>query len=210
MPIIPIDMNKKTNILLAFLLLLSAFLHAQTDNVGIGTTTPDASAALDVQSTEKGMLIPRMTTAERTAITAPATGLLVYDTDTGSFWFWESGIWIEIHKIIPPADVGENDTDIVIPLIGTITSTINLTGPGIISSNTMIEVCLDIIHSTDDQLDIYLESPDGTMINLSSDNGGSANNYTGTCFTTEAVNPITSGSAPFTGSGYQRSRFLIL
>ncbi|MCX6167350.1 MAG: hypothetical protein NT021_05125 [Sphingobacteriales bacterium] len=53
-------------------------LHAQT---GIGTTTPDASAKLEIFSTDKGLLIPRMTLAQRTAITSPANGLLVYQTD---------------------------------------------------------------------------------------------------------------------------------
>lgn len=55
-----------------------AVLHAQ---VGINTTTPDASAALDIVSTNKGVLIPRVTTAQRLAIATPAPGLLVYDTD---------------------------------------------------------------------------------------------------------------------------------
>lgn len=54
-----------------------ATLSAQ---IGINTQTPDASAALDVVSTDKGMLIPRMTTAQKTAISTPAEGLIVYDT----------------------------------------------------------------------------------------------------------------------------------
>ena len=55
-------------------------LTAQT---GIGTTTPNAAAKLDVSSTEKGLLIPRMTKSQREAITlsAAANGLLVYQTD---------------------------------------------------------------------------------------------------------------------------------
>ena len=58
----------------------SIHMYAQ-QNVGIGTTTPDASSMLDVTSTSKGMLVPRMTTAQRTAIAAPTNGLLVYDTN---------------------------------------------------------------------------------------------------------------------------------
>lgn len=53
-------------------------IHAQ---VGINTITPDESAALDITSTNKGILIPRMTTAQRTAIITPASGLIVYDTN---------------------------------------------------------------------------------------------------------------------------------
>jgi len=57
----------------------SAVMHAQT---GIGTQTPDPSAALEIKSIDnnKGLLIPRMTTIQKNAISSPATGLLVYDT----------------------------------------------------------------------------------------------------------------------------------
>lgn len=49
--------------------------------VGINTSTPNSSAALDITSTDKGILIPRMTTSQKIAITNPASGLLIYDTD---------------------------------------------------------------------------------------------------------------------------------
>jgi hypothetical protein len=54
-----------------------------------------SSAMLDVQSNSKGVLIPRMNTAQRTTISNPANGLLVFDTDTESFWFFGSG-WTEL------------------------------------------------------------------------------------------------------------------
>ena len=78
------------------LIILFAFInfHSQAQ-VGIGTTSPDASSMLDIQSTTKGMLIPRMDTSQRTGIASPATGLLVFDTDTHSFWFY-SGTWTEL------------------------------------------------------------------------------------------------------------------
>jgi hypothetical protein len=47
--------------------------------VGIGTTTPDSSAQLDVSSSQKGFLVPRMTTTQRNNITNPANGLLIYN-----------------------------------------------------------------------------------------------------------------------------------
>lgn len=52
--------------------------------VGINddNTTPDASAMLDVKSTDKGMLIPRMTETQRDNINSPATGLMVYNNTT--------------------------------------------------------------------------------------------------------------------------------
>ena len=49
-------------------------------SVAIGTTTPAASALLDVTSTTKGLLFPRMTTTQKNAITGPSAGLVVYDT----------------------------------------------------------------------------------------------------------------------------------
>ncbi|MBN8695931.1 MAG: collagen-like protein [Bacteroidetes bacterium] len=58
------------------------------NNVGIGTNTPDASSALEVQSTTQGVLVPRMTTAQRTAIASPANGLLVYDTNLDCFFYY--------------------------------------------------------------------------------------------------------------------------
>lgn len=71
--------------MLLFFAVFTISLHAQ---VGIGTTSPDGSAALQIQSTSKGMLIPRMTQAQRQAISNPANGLMVYQTDgTPGFYF---------------------------------------------------------------------------------------------------------------------------
>ena len=67
---------------------------SMAQNVGIGTTTPNASALLDVSSTSKGFLTPRMTAAQRTAIFSPANGLLVYQTDYPlGFYFFKEGVW---------------------------------------------------------------------------------------------------------------------
>ncbi len=77
--------------LLYFVVLFASLtLSAQ---VGIGTTNPDASSLFEVQSTTKGLLTPRMTTAQRTAISSPANGLLVYDTDESAFYYYESAAW---------------------------------------------------------------------------------------------------------------------
>ncbi len=63
--------------------------------VGIGTTMPDGSAALDVTATDKGFLMPRMTTAEKDAIANPAEALQVYDTDTKHVWTYDGAAWVE-------------------------------------------------------------------------------------------------------------------
>jgi hypothetical protein len=67
-------------------------------NIGINATgaTPNASAMLDVSATDKGMLVPRMSSPQRMAIGAPAKGLLVFDNDTGSFWFYNGTAWTEL------------------------------------------------------------------------------------------------------------------
>ena len=66
-------------------------------NVGIGTTSPDASAILDIASTTKGVLFPRMTGTQRDAIEEPATGLIVYQTDaTEGLYIYKSTGWTQI------------------------------------------------------------------------------------------------------------------
>lgn len=78
-------------LLTGFLMLFAVASQAQ---VGIGTITPNASAQLDIQSTSKGLLIPRMLETERLAIASPATGLLVYQTDnTAGFYYYTGSQW---------------------------------------------------------------------------------------------------------------------
>ena len=73
-----------------------------TDNLhisgsaGVGTTTPVASAALDVTSTTKGFLPPRMTTGQRDAIASPASGLMVYNTDINDVNYYNGSNWSRI------------------------------------------------------------------------------------------------------------------
>lgn len=81
-------MKKYTfRIALALLLFPAGAAFAQ-NNVGIGTTTPNASSVLEMQSTTQGVLVPRMTTAQRLAIATPANGLLVYDTNFDCFFYY--------------------------------------------------------------------------------------------------------------------------
>ncbi|MEO1585906.1 MAG: hypothetical protein AAFS00_01400, partial [Bacteroidota bacterium] len=85
-------------IFLLLCFLFCSFQYGQAQSVGIGPvgSNPDASAILDVESTSKGMLIPRMSSAQRQGIASPATGLMVYDTSTDSFWFFDGTNWTEI------------------------------------------------------------------------------------------------------------------
>lgn len=66
-------------------------------NVGIGTSTPHTSAQLDVTSTTKGFLAPRMTAVQRAAIIAPAEGLLLYQIDSAAgFYYYKNGVWLRL------------------------------------------------------------------------------------------------------------------
>lgn len=65
--------------------------------VGIGTSSPNASAQLDISSNSKGLLTPRMTATQRTGISNPATGLLVYQTDGNTgFYYYNGSSWIDL------------------------------------------------------------------------------------------------------------------
>lgn len=67
------------------------------DDIAIGQSAiPDASAALEVESTSKGFLPPRMTTTERNAIASPATGLIIYNSVTGSPEFYDGTNWVKL------------------------------------------------------------------------------------------------------------------
>jgi hypothetical protein len=69
-------------------------IKTNTSNVLIGTTTDVASSKLTIDSTTQGVLIPRMTTVNRNAITSPATGLQIYNTNTNANQFWNGSAWL--------------------------------------------------------------------------------------------------------------------
>jgi hypothetical protein len=89
-------------LLMAQIFFLPQNLFAQntfpaSGSAGIGTSTPDASSALDMVSTTKGMLLPRMTKAQRDAIIAPAAGLLIYQTNsTAGFYYYDGSAWTAV------------------------------------------------------------------------------------------------------------------
>ncbi|MCU0327972.1 MAG: hypothetical protein MUE53_03175 [Chitinophagales bacterium] len=89
-----------------FLLILNTLANAQAS---IGNTTPDAYAMLDITSTNKGVLIPRMTFAQRNAIASPTDGLLIFQTNNSTsgvsepagFWYCKGGIWYRLSDGTP-------------------------------------------------------------------------------------------------------------
>lgn len=87
-------------LVILFLSGLSSLVEAQEMIISddAGYTTPAAGAILDVNSTTKGLIIPRMTTAQRTTLglTTPVNGVVVFDIDLDSFWYWATDAWTQI------------------------------------------------------------------------------------------------------------------
>lgn len=101
--------------ILAILMLLSTF-GAYSQNAAItddNTYTPHASAMLDVKSTDKGLLIPRLTEVQKNAISSPADGLMIYQTDGESgFYYYENSAWMFVTNAASvPTSIGDADSD---------------------------------------------------------------------------------------------------
>ena len=86
----------KKYFLLLITVALANLLVAQ--NAGIGTNNPNPSAKLDIASTNSGLLVPRMTTSQRNLIVNPAKGLLVFDSTTSKFWFYDGSSWSRVQN----------------------------------------------------------------------------------------------------------------
>src|SRR5215831_13703059 len=91
------------HILFFIAVFLSVAVSAQTNifpstgAAGIGTTTPDASSLLEIKSTSKGLLISRMTKTQRDAIASPATGLMIYQTNSNpGFYDYDGSKWVAL------------------------------------------------------------------------------------------------------------------
>lgn len=77
-----------------FMMLFATSFSFAQDGVGVNTETIDGSAIFQIESTDKGLLIPRMTFAQRTAIASPAEGLLVYqNSGTTGFYYYDGSGW---------------------------------------------------------------------------------------------------------------------
>jgi hypothetical protein len=90
--------ERSSAVLLILIASLLFFPIAKTNaqNVGIGTSAPHTSAMLDVRSSDKGLLIPRMRSSQRQSVINPANGLMIYDTSTSSIWFYQKNQWQEL------------------------------------------------------------------------------------------------------------------
>jgi subtilisin-like proprotein convertase family protein len=202
---------------------------------------PAPSAMLDVKSTNKGVLLPRValsSAVDVSSIAAPATALIVYNTATAGtgtnavtpgYYAWEGSRWNRLSNYADAVyesktnntslatlvtgctndgpGLSSLNTNIAIPdanLAG-ITDTINFTGYTETVCNAQVDIRIDHPYVAD--LYIYLIAPDGTIVDLSTANGGDGDNYgTGafpgpyiyTSFVGKPAFPsITTGTAPF-------------
>lgn len=108
---------------------------------------------------------------------------------------------------LPPTFTNSQDITIS-PTNTAVNSPVNVFGvqPALLDAGVIRSVCMNITHSWDDDLDIFLISPGGQFLELSTDNGANGKNYTNTCFTPNATTKISSpgpfapaSAAPFTG-----------
>lgn len=127
-------------ILCLFCLLVLCCLTAQAQ-VGIGTITPDPSAQLDVSSTSKGVLVPRMSLSDRGLIGSPAEGLLIYQTDNKpGFYYYNGSAWTPFISEPSPAIIpfASGLPVVMTTLVGGLAGTSSVVGFG--SSATGISV----------------------------------------------------------------------
>ena len=74
---------------------VSSKSFSQSVSINNNAAVADSTAILDVSSTTKGLLIPRMTALQKTTIITPATGLLIYQTDgVAGFYYFNGAIWL--------------------------------------------------------------------------------------------------------------------
>lgn len=102
-------------IIQAIAVLVTANSHAQNvlpanGSVGIGTNAPNASSILEIKSTDKGVLFPRMTKAQRDAIASPVQGLIIYQTDnTKGLYMYDGAAWKAVTPAVSNPVRGLND-----------------------------------------------------------------------------------------------------
>jgi trimeric autotransporter adhesin len=93
--------------LLIIIVLFFGSIHAQniviTDD---DSYTANSSAMLDVKSITKGLLIPRLTSTQRTSIVSPAVGLVVFDTSVNGFYYWNGSAWTNLTSGIASGILG--------------------------------------------------------------------------------------------------------
>ena len=129
----PVDFWFMKNPLRLFLIFGCIIIGLDTNaQVGIGTTSPDPTSQLDIISSSKGLLIPRLTTLQKSAINSPANGLLIYQLDdTPGFYFFDHGKW---QRLVNSTEMQNGSGNTI--LSGTITPSNSLGNNGDFYLNT--------------------------------------------------------------------------
>ena len=123
----------KTTFTFIISLLWSTISFAQ---IGINTTSPDPSAALDIVSQDKGVLLPALTTLQRDAIPSPTAGLFIYNSDDNCFQYYKGTSWSSCL-----AEYGENTLECASTIInGTYTSGNSLNTTNTITIDVLVKV----------------------------------------------------------------------
>lgn len=130
-------------IVFSLMIVFTSLVEAQ---IGIGTTTPNASAILDITSTSKGLLLPRLTTTQRDAIASPVSGLMVFNTTTNKVNIFVGAGWDELNTTATYGSIATIDcagsTNAGTINLGTeasgVTSTISYTGGNGLAHNGQV------------------------------------------------------------------------
>jgi uncharacterized protein (TIGR02145 family) len=88
--------HQLTKLMIITFVFIGGFLLPSFAQVGIGTTTPNSSSILDLTSTNKGLILPRMTTIQRNTIVTPVAGMVVFNTDSDCIEIYRSSGWFNI------------------------------------------------------------------------------------------------------------------
>ncbi len=173
----------------AFVLFLVIFLYycdeskaqgIRVDTAGVAInfddSSPNATAVLDVKSTSKGLLIPRLTTAQRNGITTPATSLMVFDSDLGQFFYYTGSTWKVVSSKLDSAKLFIGNTD-------GYASTRLMSGDASINSLGVITIASNAITTSK----IASNAVDGTKIAMGSDANGDIIYYNGTDYIRLAI-----------------------
>ncbi|MEO6723626.1 MAG: tail fiber domain-containing protein [Ferruginibacter sp.] len=113
--------------LFILLLLVIAGYLSKAQSVGIGTTTPNSNAALEIRSNNKGLLMPRLSSAAKTSMTNVPKGMMVYDSTYSAFYYHDGGKW---------RSISEHNTDSLLlsDAINTPAVTANISGGNVVTT----------------------------------------------------------------------------
>ncbi len=128
--------------------------NAQSMGISNSFITPDASSILEMRTITKGLLIPRMATTDRNAISSPATGLMIYNTTTNQFNYYNGSSWIVmfsgsvgVNSITGTANrvtIGGTSADPTIDIASTYIGQSSITTLGTISTGTWNSTAIGI------------------------------------------------------------------